>query len=171
MYIAPASLDFGDRVVNTSSAPQIVTVTNGNPQPLQIQNVQSDNPEFAISSGCPTSLLPANHCDISVTFTPRAPGPRTATLRVTTDLPSVPLVVQLHGNSLAVPDHITLSPATATIAAGGSQLRTVQALDAFNSIGDVTTARCLASRPDGLGTAHARRLRRAHTPSPQHLAA
>jgi parallel beta-helix repeat protein len=51
----------------------------------------------------------------------------------------------------AVPlDHIVISPATATIAAGGSQSYTAQGFDASgNSLGDVTSSTTFSVSPDG----------------------
>lgn len=47
-------------------------------------------------------------------------------------------------------DHITISPATATIASGGAQPYTVAAFDRFNnSIGDVTAQTTFTIAPDG----------------------
>jgi hypothetical protein len=51
-------------------------------------------------------------------------------------------------------DHITLSPATATISPGGSQTYTAQARDQYNnSLGDVTAATTFTIAPDGSCTA------------------
>ncbi len=47
-------------------------------------------------------------------------------------------------------DHITISPATATIVSGNSQLYTASSYDGFNnSIGDVTSQTTFAIAPDG----------------------
>src|SRR5205823_1583215 len=47
-------------------------------------------------------------------------------------------------------DHIVISPAAATISAGGSQTYTAQAFDAFNnSLGDVTGSTTFTISPDG----------------------
>ena len=50
-------------------------------------------------------------------------------------------------------DHLVLSPATATIAAGTAQAYTATGFDAYgNSLGDVTAATTLAISPNGTGT-------------------
>jgi hypothetical protein len=56
-------------------------------------------------------------------------------------------------NTWTVPgplDHITVSPASATIAAGGTQAYSAQAFDPFNtSLGDVTASTTFSIAPDG----------------------
>ena len=57
--------------------------------------------------------------------------------------------------SSASVDHIVISPASATITAGGSQTYTAQAFDASNnSLGDVTASTTFTVAPDGSCTAN-----------------
>jgi hypothetical protein len=52
--------------------------------------------------------------------------------------------------TVGILDHIVISPATATIAAGGSQTYTLEAFDGFNnSRGDVTSSATFSIAPDG----------------------
>ena len=63
-------------------------------------------------------------------------------------------------------DHIALSPATATIGAGGSQAYTATGLDAYNnSLGDVTGATTFTIGPNGscTGTSCSATIAGAHT--------
>jgi len=77
--------------VNTTSAPQIVTLTNTGTAPLTVSSVTlSGDSDFSQSSTCippggSGSLAPLQQCQISVQFTPIAVGARTATLSINTN--------------------------------------------------------------------------------------
>jgi hypothetical protein len=63
----------------------------------------------------------------------------------------IPTAASATGTATVAPDHLVLSPATATITAGGSpQAYTVQGYDALNNfLGDVTAATTLTISPNG----------------------
>jgi uncharacterized repeat protein (TIGR01451 family) len=102
--IAPASLDFGDQAVGTTSAARTVTVTNVGTVPfLPIADVPVPTNGFAAST-CVAPLAPGDACQISVTFTPSALGPASAQLVIFDPMPNSPQVVGLAGNGVpAVP--------------------------------------------------------------------
>lgn len=86
----PTSLTFTTQNVQTTSAPQTVTLTNTGQEPLSLssnpQVTGTNSADFTVSSTTCTStilLFPNQSCSISVTFTPTAAGTRTATLEVT----------------------------------------------------------------------------------------
>ena len=81
---------FPAQSLNTTSASQIVTITNGDVAltALTISMIGGvDSADFAETTTCPTvtqAPFPvANQCAISVTFTPKATGVRTANITVT----------------------------------------------------------------------------------------
>src|SRR5438034_95974 len=87
--LAPTSLDFGNQLLATTSAPMTVTLTNTGAAALTINSLETSR-HFAATttsaSACPTSpaTLPAGaNCTINVTFTPTASGARTGTLSLT----------------------------------------------------------------------------------------
>ena len=60
------------------------------------------------------------------------------------------LMTGLRANAVLMPDHITISPASATITAGGSQAFTAEGFNASNaSLGDVTLTTTFTISPDG----------------------
>jgi hypothetical protein len=84
--VAPNVLAFSDTNVGVTSAPQTVTLSNSGTGPLTITGIafMGSNPgDFGQTHTCGTSLAAGSNCSISVTFTPAAPGNRTATLVVT----------------------------------------------------------------------------------------
>ena len=84
--IAPSSLSFASRAIGTTSAAQIIYVTNVGPGTLVITNLGitgADPGDFAPTANCIGPVLPELSCTIAVTFTPIAGGSRTASLSIT----------------------------------------------------------------------------------------
>lgn len=112
--IAPASVSFPLQLVNTSSAVQVLTLSNTGNVPLTITSIASTGVnagDFLQSNTCSTALpapvAPATStsCTISLTFRPSAPGARSAALTINTTA-LIPaggtLSVPLSGTSTAV---------------------------------------------------------------------
>jgi hypothetical protein len=118
--LSVSSLTFSNQTVNTASAAQSITLTNGGPGALSISSIgfTGANPgDFTQKSSCPISpyTLGANGtCTINVTFDPTAAGSRAASVTISdngvaspqsatlsgTGIPPVP-VVSLSSSSLA----------------------------------------------------------------------
>jgi hypothetical protein len=92
---------FCPQLLNTSSAPQTVFLTNTGPGTISIKDVHLEgaNPgDFHIlSGGTPGPLASGASRPIVVVFTPTAPGTRSAILTVVTDDPASPHQVTLTG--------------------------------------------------------------------------
>jgi hypothetical protein len=108
---------------------------------------------FVSESGGPPTAFRTHTSDTSATFTGR-PGftyafssvARDKTGNVETAHASADTSTRVAG----VLDHITISPGTVTITAGGSQTYTAQAFDIANfALGDVTDATTFTISPDG----------------------
>ncbi len=100
MTLSPSSLDFGSQMVGTTSAPQTVTLTNHATAAVSIFGVRvsGSNPgAFAQTNTCGTSVPAGGSCAISVTFTPRHPGSKGATLGVGDSGGASPQTVTLSG--------------------------------------------------------------------------
>src|SRR6185312_898465 len=121
--LTPTSLSFPDQAVNSTSAAQVVTLTNGGPDALTITGVAVSG-DFAATNNCGQSLAAGGNCAISVTFPPTATGARTGQLAVTDNGNGSPQTATLSGNGTAAPGPtggtVTLAPA-----AGGSATATV----------------------------------------------
>jgi hypothetical protein len=80
------SVEFGNQMVNTTSAPRAVTVTNtgSTPQPVRgrIGGTPGQWQDFASTNDCPTMLAVGASCTLNITFTPSATGARGAYLVV-----------------------------------------------------------------------------------------
>src|SRR5205807_1410748 len=102
--LAPTSLDFGNQLLATTSAPMTVTLTNTGAAALTINSFAPSGDFAATSTGasaCPTSpatLAAGGTCTINVTFTPTASGARTGTLSLTDNAGGSPQIMTLSGN-------------------------------------------------------------------------
>jgi hypothetical protein len=83
--LSPTLLTFATQTVGTTSAAKNVTLTNNLPTTLTISGISfagADSGDFAETKTCDGSVPAKGKCTISVTFTPKATGARTATLTV-----------------------------------------------------------------------------------------
>jgi Bacterial Ig-like domain (group 3)/Beta-propeller repeat/Abnormal spindle-like microcephaly-assoc'd, ASPM-SPD-2-Hydin len=99
--ISPTALSFGQQLYNTTTAAQIVTVSNIGNATLHISGIAfvGLNPQdFAQTNNCPQAgVATGSSCQINVTFTPTEGGNRIASLAITDDAPGSPQSVPLTG--------------------------------------------------------------------------
>lgn len=105
--VTPTSLTFATQKVNTTSAAQVVTITNTGDAPLTFTSTNiTGNPEFTSTKTCTTTLAAGASCTISVSFRPTGTGARTqGTLTIVTNAsntPSVPVTLDGTGAAPAV---------------------------------------------------------------------
>jgi hypothetical protein len=79
--LTPVSLTFAARKVGTTSAAQVVTVSNPGATPLKVTSITVTG-DFAETNDCPAKLTDGKSCTINVTFSPTATGTRTGTLSI-----------------------------------------------------------------------------------------
>jgi FtsP/CotA-like multicopper oxidase with cupredoxin domain len=83
--VTPALIAFGNVPINTTSAPQTVTVSNTGTVPLVISSIATGSLRFVQTNNCPiggAGLAVGTSCTIDVTFTPNRRVARTATLTI-----------------------------------------------------------------------------------------
>ncbi len=100
--LTPASLNFGNQGVGTTSQPKTITVKNvaatGNLKVTNVTTSGTNASDFAvISNNCPASLAPGATCTIMVTFTPSATGTRSANVQFTDNGGGSPQLAPLTG--------------------------------------------------------------------------
>jgi hypothetical protein len=102
----PLGLVFSAQSLNTTSQPQVVTLTNGdNPQTISSIVVIGPNAgDFAETTTCPinSALAVGSTCTITVSFSPSASGIRKASVIITDTVPGSPQVLNLTGNTSTV---------------------------------------------------------------------
>jgi protein gp37 len=122
---SPATLTFTTQQVTTTSAAQIVTLTNNGKETLNISGIAftgEGNLYFnttQTSTSCGPQVLPGANCTISVTFSPLIGGAVTAALTVTDSAGDSPQSLNITGTGIdfqiSVP---TGGSASATVTAG-----------------------------------------------------
>jgi hypothetical protein len=106
MTLSPTSLSFNNQNVGTTSAAQTVTLTNSGNGALTISSIGltgTNAGDFAQTNTCPISpsTLAANaNCTINVTFSPTAPGSRSASVSITDNAGGSPQSVTLSGTGV-----------------------------------------------------------------------
>jgi FtsP/CotA-like multicopper oxidase with cupredoxin domain len=108
--VTPTSLNFGTVAVGSSSTPATVTISNTGAGPLNILNITSSAPDF-VSTLC-TTVAVGQTCSFTVTFSPLAGGPQSATLTITSDDPARPSVlVSMTGTGIVGTSTVINAPA------------------------------------------------------------
>jgi hypothetical protein len=140
VFLAPATVAFGNQAINTTSPAKIVTLSNNTTSTLSAIAVSIGGTSaslFAETTTCGATLAAGASCTINVTFTPTAAAAATATLSVADSDPSSPQTAALTGTgTTGGPDFsIAVSPSSASVAAGSSVsfTVTVAALNGFTT--------------------------------------
>ncbi len=112
--MVPAALTFVDQGLGTTSAPQVVTLTNNGTTALTLTSplLGGTSPtQFGATTTCLASLAPATSCTVSATFAPTVAGTLDATLSFTTnDLLNPTLVISMIGTGIPKATGVTLTP-------------------------------------------------------------
>jgi len=96
--VSPASVTFGNTLVNTTAPAWSVTYENDSSAPLAITAISASG-DYAQSNNCGSSLASGTACTINLTFTPAASGGRTGNLQIAGDSPQK---VPLNGTGVAM---------------------------------------------------------------------
>jgi phospholipase C len=92
----PTKLSFGNVKVNTTSAPQTVTVKNVSSSTLNLGTVQSST-YYADATTCGSTLAANSTCTVTITFTPTTTGSLNGTTSVNDNDLTSPQIVTLTG--------------------------------------------------------------------------
>lgn len=99
--LSPTSLTFSSQIVQTSSRPQQVALTNTGNGALTITGISASG-DFAESNNCGGFVAAGGNCAVSVTFAPTASGTRNGTLSVSDNAFGSPQTVSLTGTGRVV---------------------------------------------------------------------
>jgi uncharacterized protein len=125
LAVNPGSLVFLAQDQGTTSAPQTLTITDGD-TPVTITSIVISGPQagdFAVTdaANCIASLPAESHCAINVTFTPTAAGIRKAVITINNSF--FPVVINFTGSTTPQQNSsftISTTQPTATVSAGQS---------------------------------------------------
>jgi hypothetical protein len=97
-----SALSFGNEQLHSTSAPQLITITNPGKSEVVLSQVSSSASDFKLVHNCSYPMPAGGMCGISVRFVPGAVGPRngTITIMVSGDLAPSPLMISLEGNGV-----------------------------------------------------------------------
>jgi hypothetical protein len=104
VILSPASLDFGNQVVGTSSAAKPVLITNSGTANLHISSLSitgANAADFSVPATTGIDIAAGLSAPVNVTFAPAAAGTRSATLNITDNASGSPHTVPLTGNGVA----------------------------------------------------------------------
>jgi hypothetical protein len=113
--VSPTSLSFGSLSIGQTSSAQTLTIASAGGQALSLNTLKitGANPQdFAETDTChvPTVLQPGNSCSVLVSFTPSAPGSRTAAVTITSNASPTTESAPLNGTGLTPAPAVTLIP-------------------------------------------------------------
>jgi outer membrane autotransporter protein len=83
LVTSDTEVTFPDSSVDTSSDPQVVTLTNQGSAPLTINGITTEG-DFSQTNDCGTELAVGANCDIQLVFTPQSSGPASGVLAIDT---------------------------------------------------------------------------------------
>jgi hypothetical protein len=92
----PSSIDFGTQIINTSSPPKTIGMTNTGADALAITSIGTAG-DYAQTNSCGTSVASGASCQIAILFTPTATGTRTGSLTVADSATGSPHTISLTG--------------------------------------------------------------------------
>ena len=108
--VTPATLTYGNQVLNVASATQTVTVTNNQAVAINFASIAASG-DFSQTNTCGASIAAGASCSVTVTFTPTATGARSGTLTMTDDAATSPQTVSLSGTGVVA---VAVTPPTLT---------------------------------------------------------
>nr|WP_280138046.1 choice-of-anchor D domain-containing protein [Terriglobus roseus] len=114
--LSPLSLTFGRQQADTSSAAQVVTLTNSGDASLTLVSTVIVAGDFGVVNGCGPTVPAHRSCGIAVIFSPKSVGTFSGTLQIT-DVQRVQTIT-LIGTGFAGPG-VSLLPSTIAFAATG----------------------------------------------------
>jgi|SRR5882724_5907918 len=109
--LSPASWDFGNQGVMTTSKPVRVTLANKTDKPIQIRRINMSgkggeefifdyNYDYDECTDIDVTIEPGKSCSVGVVFYPIEPGQRASFLLVSYDDPDNPQKIPLRGNGI-----------------------------------------------------------------------
>jgi hypothetical protein len=114
LSLSATNVIFPVQIVGSTSAPQVVTVTNAGSAPLTFTHIAA-SAGFGETSTCGSPVASGAICTISVTFTPSASGSAVGSLSLTDNAPGSPQAINLSGTGALGPI-VSLSQTNLTFA-------------------------------------------------------
>ncbi len=144
---SPPSLTFSQNV-NTISAPQSITVTNFGGSPINGLSFATSG-VFSQTNNCPSVLVAATTCTVTVSFTPSVAGSVTGSLNVSDDSYNLGTSQVVRLNGTGTTPHASITPTSlsfsAQVAGTTSSARNITVLS--NGTGALQVSSVVATAP------------------------
>jgi hypothetical protein len=124
LMLSTTSLTFTTQLQGTTSAPQVVSISNGGSLPLIISTI-TVTAGFTQTNTCSTPIAVGASCSVSVSFAPTSNGVISGSLTLVDNAPGTPHTVGLDGTGYVYPIPVIsppLLPASVTPASGAFTL-------------------------------------------------
>jgi hypothetical protein len=98
--LSPNTLSFGKQTVGSNSKAKSIALKNRSSAPLKITGIAvsgTDPGDFVQTNSCPVQIPVASGCTISVEFSPKAEGTRSATIVISDNAPGHSQFISLSG--------------------------------------------------------------------------
>jgi sugar lactone lactonase YvrE len=129
--LSVSNIPFGDQAVGVAGAPRTVTLRNTGSAPLVLAAIATSG-DFAQTNDCGAGIAVGSSCAIAVRFTPKALGPQTGALTVSSNAGGTAASVALFGTGIP-PTPIVRAPTSVlfgTQAIGSSSARSFALINA-----------------------------------------
>jgi hypothetical protein len=101
--LTPSTLAFGAVNVGSSGAARTLTLANSGNAEFSVGSVRAsgtDGLDFQTKSNCPARLAAGSSCEITVTFSPKSPGEKSASLTIAGQALGSPVTSRLTGSAV-----------------------------------------------------------------------
>ena len=98
--LSQTSIDFGDKIIGSASAPHAVILKNSGTAALAITDISADG-EFNATDTCGTTVDVGAECELDITFFPVTLGDKSGTVTITDDASDSPQTIALSGTGIA----------------------------------------------------------------------
>jgi uncharacterized repeat protein (TIGR01451 family) len=151
--LSATALPFGNQLVGSTSGSQPLVLTNTGNAKLTFTGGIKPSGDFAFATNsCTDSLAKGASCNITVTFTPAATGPRAGAITITDDAPGSPQSVTLSGEGTDIIISVPPGGSTsATVTAGNPAIFTLNLAPA-GGFNELVTVSCVGTIPGGTCT-------------------
>lgn len=100
VFLSQTSVDFGDKIIGSASAPHAVILKNSGTATLSITDIAVDG-EFNFTDTCGATVDVGAECELDITFFPVTLGDKTGAVTITDDASDSPQTIALAGTGVA----------------------------------------------------------------------
>jgi len=142
--LSPTSLTFASQTIGTTSAAQMVKLTNSGTAPLTLTTIAASG-DFAQTNNCGSSLAAAASCSITVTFTPTTTGARSGVVTLTDNASGSPQTLGLTGSASGL--SLSSTSSSLNIATPGGSATTTLQIASVNGFSGAVNLTCAVAFP------------------------